>query len=163
MERRDVFEEFAREFIRNRGTSRRPWRIDRILVPIDFSVCSLTALEYAEDVARAFKAELVLVHVEELPLTPAELIEVTEGTAARELTRLADHLRADGVESRCQVRAGAPADEILETAEDEHVGLIVVGTHGRRGVRHLVLGSVAEQLVRKARCPVLTVRPAPGG
>lgn len=157
--REDAFENFARDFIRSHRASRPQWRVDRILAPTDFSMCSLTALEHAEDLARVFRAELVVMHVEEAPLTPAELVAITGGTADREVGRVVEHLRASRIRCRGLVRAGAPAAEILQVAAAEDVGLIVVGTHGRGGIRHLLLGSVAEHIVRAARCPVLTMRP----
>jgi nucleotide-binding universal stress UspA family protein len=156
-EQGEVFENFAREFIRGHRTPRRQWRVDRILAPTDFSVRSLTALEHAEDLARAFGAELIVVHVEEV--TPSELVELTNGVAEREVARVVKHLLADHMRACGLVRAGVPAAEILKVAEEEKVDLIVMGTHGRKGLQHLLLGSVAERIVRAARCPVLTVRP----
>ncbi len=160
-EQDEAFETFAREFIESHRASRPRWHVARILAPTDFSVRSLAALEHAEDVARTYEAELIVVHVEEIPLTPSELVGLTGGAAEREVARVVSHLRADDVRARGVMRAGAPAAEILKVADDEKVDLIVVGTHGRKGVPHLLLGSVAEQLVRDARCPVLTVRPKP--
>lgn len=157
--RDEAFETFARDFIRSHQASRPHWRVDRILAPTDFSVCSLTALEHAEDLARVFRAELVIMHVEEAPLTPAELVAITGGAADREIGRVVEHLHASRIRCRGVVRAGVPAAEILTVAAEEDVGLVVMGTHGRRGMRHLLLGSVAEHVVRAARCPVLTTRP----
>jgi universal stress protein A len=154
----DGYTEFARDFIRSHRASRPRWRIDRILIPTDFSPCSLAALEHAEDLASIAGAELLLLHVQELPLTPAELIELTHDSAEREVSRIVDHFRGRRVRARGLLRAGAPVHEIVEVAADENVSLIVTGTHGRTGVRHLLMGSVAEGLVRTARCPVLTVR-----
>lgn len=157
-EREDVFEDFAREFIRNHHAARSIWRVDRVLIPTDFSLCSLAALEYAQDLAQSVQAELIVMHVEGLPLTPADVVELTLGAGEREVSRVVEQLRAEHVRARGVVRAGAPVEEILEVADHEKVSLIVAGTHGRTGFKHFLMGSVAEGLVRAAKCPVLTVR-----
>jgi nucleotide-binding universal stress UspA family protein len=158
-ESEEVYENFAHDFIRNQRAGRPRWHVDRILVSTDFSACSLTALEYAADLASVFGAELLVVHVEAVPLTPSELVDLTDGAADREVARVVEHLRADGSRCRGVIRTGAPAAEISKVATEEKAGLIVLGTHGRKGITHLLLGSVAEQVVRGAPCPVLTVRP----
>jgi universal stress protein A len=153
-----ILEDFAREFIR-RHEAPRPLRgVARILVATDFSLCSLTALEYAEELARRFGADLLLLHVEEVGLGGVEMTAATHAAAERGLARAVGRLREDRLEARGLLRAGAPADEILKAADAERASLIVLGTHGRKGVAHMLLGSVAEHVVRGAPCPVLTVR-----
>jgi nucleotide-binding universal stress UspA family protein len=153
----DAFEEFAREFIRHHDISRPLLPITRVLAAVDFSLCSLAALEYAEELARQFGAELVLVHATGAPTMPAEVSHVGPGAAARALTRSVERLGQHGLRVRGLLRPGAPADEILRVAEAERASVIVMGTHGRSGVARVLMGSVAERVVRGAPCPVLTV------
>ena len=151
----DVFEDFAREFIRRHQGPRQP--VERILVAIDFSLCSLTALEYAEELARSLGAELLLLHAEGSPAVGSVMAALSHAAAERELERTVQHLRAHQLEARSLLRPGSPPEEVLKAAEDERASLIVMGTHGRTGVAHLLMGSVAERVVRGAPCPVLTV------
>jgi nucleotide-binding universal stress UspA family protein len=153
----DVFEEFAQEFIRRHRGGPPRWPVERILVATDFSLCSLAALEYAEELARKLDAELLLLHAEGVPLAGSDMADLTHRAAERELARTVQQLRADHLEARSLLRLGAPAEEILKAAETERTGLIVMGTHGRKGVAHMFMGSVAERVVRGAPCPVLTV------
>jgi nucleotide-binding universal stress UspA family protein len=153
-----VFEDFAREFIRRHAAPRAPRPVARILVATDFSLCSLSALEYAEDLARRFGAELILVHVEEIILGNVEPMAGVRAAAERELSQAVQRLHADGLAARSLVRTGGAADEILRAADRERADLVVVGTHGRKGFARALLGSVAERVVRGAACPVLTVR-----
>lgn len=146
--------------------------IRRILVPTDFSTCSAAAMEVAIDLAKTYGAEVELLHVWMVPpsmgieaslvvegpggerLSLAELVHVE---AERALARAADELARRGL-SRVHTRLvlGDPALKIL--AESERFDLIVMGTHGRGAIGHALFGSVAERVVRKSRCPVLTVR-----
>jgi len=152
----DVFEDFAREFIRRHPGPHPLWPVERILVATDFSLCSLTALEHAEELARRFAAELLLLHALDVPPGVAEL---PHGPAAeRELVRTIQYLGDHGLEARSLLRGGPAVETILETAASERASLIVMGTHGRTGMTHVLMGSVAEHVVRSARCPVLTVR-----
>jgi nucleotide-binding universal stress UspA family protein len=137
----------------------------RILVPVDFSDCSLDALEYAAMVAQRTQASVRLLHVLEpvsygldftLPQV-AKREEVRERMTDR-LRGLASALQSGEMTADYQLRGGMPADAIIEAAETEAVDLIVMGTHGRRGLSHTFWGSVAESVLRKAHCPVLTVR-----
>jgi nucleotide-binding universal stress UspA family protein len=133
----------------------------KILVPIDFSEPSDAALLYARNLAKAFGAQLHVLHVMENQFLRATF----NSTAAVELgmaNRVAERLSP---EDRTMLRAVSavrmsddPYDEILRYAENEDIDLIVMGTHGRSGVARLLMGSVAEKVVRTARCPVLTVR-----
>jgi nucleotide-binding universal stress UspA family protein len=139
--------------------------VRRILVPIDFSDCSLDAVEYALPVAQQLNAAVTILHVMEpvaygLDFT---LSHPSEQEAKR--ARLGDRLRALvqaaaewGLQADEALRGGLPADSILDYARSRAVDLIVMGTHGRRGISHLVSGSVTEAVLRRADCPVLTVR-----
>jgi nucleotide-binding universal stress UspA family protein len=153
----EIFEEFARAFVRRHGAGAS--RVERILVAMDFSLCALRALAYGEELARKFGAELILVHAEGISLVASETGNVGHAVAERELARVVDQLRAEQLEVRGLLRPGSPAEEILNTAETERVSVIVVGTHGRSGLADVLLGSVAERVVRSAPCPVLTVGP----
>jgi nucleotide-binding universal stress UspA family protein len=139
--------------------------LDRILVPIDFSDCSLDALEYAIVVAQQAKASLMLLHVLE-PVSYGldfTLNHIRAGEQVREswtkrLEELASSHEHSHVPMESQLRGGIPVDSILDSAQTLSCDLIVMGTHGRRGISHALSGSVAEAVLRKARCPVLTVR-----
>jgi nucleotide-binding universal stress UspA family protein len=152
-------------------------RIQRILVPIDFSTASRAALEQAIMLAEAFDARIDALHVwEPAPaVTPAQLgwMAADAGTfcarVEKELQERVEALVAEvAPKSRDRihiiVEAGYVAHTILEKLGETAYDLVVMGTHGRRGFKHLVLGSVAERLVRSAPCPVLTTRaPAEAG
>jgi nucleotide-binding universal stress UspA family protein len=141
----------------------------RILVPTDFSKHSHNALQYAVAFAEKFGAELHLLHVvqdlalflpDTVAVSPVAAPPVDQLTAAvREaLLRV---IRDNGLErlTVCpEVREGTPFYEIIRCAREKDVDLIVMGTHGRSGLAHVLLGSVSEKVVRKAPCPVLTVR-----
>jgi len=138
--------------------------IERILAPIDFSDCSLDALEYAAQTARQFKAKVTIVHVMEpvaygLDFTLAQPRgqDRQERLSAR-LSELASALKGCGLEADYALRGGLPAETILNAERAGASDLIVMGTHGRRGFSHFVSGSVAEAVLRRARCPVLAVR-----
>lgn len=138
----------------------------RILVATDFSECSLRAVDLAVTLATAFRAELTLVHAWEIRVYPymeyvlssAELMSSLEQAAARKLEESLLELKKQVSWARSELRAGAPWQQILEASKGLHADLIVMGTHGRRGINHALLGSVAEKVVRFAEVPVLTVR-----
>ena len=144
----------------------------RILVPIDFSPPSDAALEYARSVAGRYGASLQLLHVAEDPYRAFYSAEVfvpeIEGLREEILSdtekRLKDCLRPADVtdfSATADSIIGTPAGSIVEYAGGHDIDLIVMGTHGRGGMSHLLMGSVAERVVRTAACPVLTVREAP--
>jgi nucleotide-binding universal stress UspA family protein len=148
----------------------RVMRIKRILVPTDLSAASLRALELAEELGKAFKAELVLLFVVETLYTSgdilsagavASVLDAQRKTASGHLGREVARLRRRGLRARSSVGEGAAAAAIVESARRGFVDLIVIGTHGRTGFSHLLMGSVAERVVRTAGCPVLTVGPPP--
>jgi universal stress protein A len=143
-------------------------RLQKILLPTDFSDYSAIATKYACELATKFDAELHLLHALEpyVGSTPefgmgiAFPNYITEAKAAAEKS-LFDVLDPKWVEGRKMIRVvveGSPKLEIIQYARDQNIDLIVLATHGRTGLRHVIMGSVAETVVRTAPCPVLTVR-----
>jgi nucleotide-binding universal stress UspA family protein len=151
--------------------------IKKILVPVDFSDGARPAIEMAATMAHTFGASIELLHVWQppplIPLTmvimpsapdaePVNMEELARSTAGAQMKDLAARQHEQGVkEVRSRVGIGNPAHEIVDLAELGHFDLIVMGTHGRTGLAHAVLGSVAEKVVRRAKCPVLTARARP--
>jgi universal stress protein A len=144
-------------------------RLQKILLPTDFSNYSAAATKYACELAKKFDAELHLLHTLETHLasTPnfglgLDLPKyVSESKAAAEKS-LAGVLDPKWAEGRTVVKAmveGSPKTEIIAYARKHNIDLIVLSTHGRTGLAHVLMGSVAESVVRTAPCPVLTVRP----
>ena len=140
--------------------------IRRLLVPVDFSDYSLEALEYAARLAKQWGAALTLLHVMEpvsygldftLALGGEDAQATRTGLEAR-LADLATPLLAQGLAVDRHLRGGTPIDSILGWTSRQPCDLIVMGTHGRRGLSHLASGSVAEAVLRRAPCPVLTVK-----
>ena len=143
-----------------------------ILVPHDFSTSANHAAAIARDEAKLHGGTLVLLHVIELPYqlgpdavivppetgAPISVKQYAIDSAETHLQDIADRLAKDGVTARGVVVIGAPVDEINRAVERERADLIVMGTHGRTGFRHLVAGSVAERVVRSSKVPVLTIR-----
>jgi len=143
--------------------------LQRILVPTDFSKSSSNALTYAGAFAEKFGAELYLIHVVQdlslfipeavlvgpVPAPPAEQFLAAARTA---LERAIQGLSFPGVTIHSEVLEGSAFDAIIRFAREKDIDLIVMGTHGHTGLAHLLLGSVAEKVVRLAPCPVLTVR-----
>lgn len=141
----------------------------RILVPTDFSKFSQNALTYATAFAEKFSSEVLLLHVvQDLALfipeavlgTPAVTPPVEQfiASAKTALERTVAEMKLPGIAIRPEVAEGVPFEEIIRTAREKDVDLIVMGTHGHTGLAHMLMGSVAEKVVRKAPCPVLTVR-----
>jgi nucleotide-binding universal stress UspA family protein len=141
----------------------------RILVPTDFSKYSQAALTYATSFAEKFGAELHLLHVvqdlalfipDAITVTPPITPPVEQLTAAVRgaLDRVIQENQLQRLSVHPQVREGTPFHEIIRFARDQNIDLIVMGTHGHSGLAHVLLGSVTEKVVRKAPCPVLTVR-----
>lgn len=134
----------------------------KILVSTDFSSCSEAALTMATALARDSGATLLIVHVEEIPLATgsAEFLYSVPEPNTQELKRLLADVkpRDPRVAFEHHLLAGDPAEAIIRTAEQEGVDIIVIGTHGRTGLTRLLMGSVAEAIVRRATCPVLTVK-----
>lgn len=135
-----------------------------ILVPTDFSPCAEHALDYACALAAKLGAKLHIVNAiggvfPDLPvaLTDQMLTSIRDSSTTA-LARLVDARRAGVSFGEVRVIEGDARDVILQAATDVHADLIVIGTHGRRGLSRLLLGSVAEHILRRAPCPVLTVR-----
>lgn len=137
------------------------FNIKRILVPVDFSDCSKKALKYALPLASQFDAELTLLHVVQpaqgVPEMPSLDVQVL-AAAEKSLEALRSTLPAAVASSNSVVREGNPYAEIVAAAKELDADLIVLSTHGRTGLAHVLLGSTAEKVVRHAGCPVLIVR-----
>ena len=144
-------------------------RFKRIMVASDLSKVSRGAFNTAIEFATSRGAELFIVHVIApiSPLVPEQFIqpgilETIEADARRwaerQLLRLAAAARKSGIRVKVLLLSGDPADQIIRAARAHHADLIVVGTHGRRGFSKMMLGSVAEHVLRTAPCPVVTVR-----
>lgn len=146
------------------------WRT--ILVPHDFSSSANHAAAIARDEAKAHGSKLLLLHVIQLPTqmeaetvimpmpdaAPIKLRDYAVNQGEAHLTDLVQRLAKDGVEATSFLRLGNAVDEILTFANENAVDLIVMGTHGRSGIEHLLVGSVTERVVRASKCPVLTIR-----
>lgn len=141
--------------------------LKRILHPTDFSPASRNAQRYAASFARAFGAKLYLLSVSQPlhlafldPLMIQDLDSSQEAAARENLDRLQAELSRQGIEVEAVMRRGSTSLEIVSFAEEAGIDLIVMGTHGWSGLEHILLGSTAQVVVRKAPCPVLTVRAA---
>ena len=138
-----------------------------LLVPIDFSECANQALEYAVNLAGKLEARVTLLHViQAVPLggvdmgvtLPYTYLQDLEAEIMQSMEACLARVTAAGLEGEIVVVHGVPFHEIVETAKAQKVDLIVMGTHGRTGLQHILLGSVAEKVVRLAPCPVLVAR-----
>lgn len=142
--------------------------IGTILVPIDFSPSAEEAMAWAMDLARRYGASLIVAHVlqpvawpaspDGLMLTPTDLLATTRRELDASLERTRASIEAAGIAAKAELLDGTTAAEIAALARRAGAHLIVMGTHGRTGLQHALLGSVAEKVVRTAPCPVLTVR-----
>ena len=147
--------------------------IKTILLPIDGSECSGKALAYALAFAQQFRARVVALHVvdqwwvdqtrhsfgEVRPNVLQEAQARHEEEARGIVAAVADAGSKLGVAVETRIVTGTPAEQIVRLAKELPVDLLIMGTHGRTGISHVFLGSVAEKIVRRAPCPVLTVRP----
>ena len=139
-------------------------KLNKILCPVDFSDRSDRALEYAVFIATTNDASLTLVHVVDhlqgedhffiLSLTAEELQKKLESEARKKLDLLAQKY-SDTIKVETVIRAGKPFVEIVRMAKENDIDQIIMGSHGRTGIPHMLLGSVAEKVSRKAPCPVL--------
>lgn len=142
--------------------------VNKILVPIDFSDYSKGALKYAVQFAKHFHAKIFLVYVVEPTIYPADfsmgqvaipsMDADLQKRADEELTSLAKNFIDPSIEIETMIKTGKPFVEINDTAREKDIDLIIIATHGHTGVEHLLFGSTAEKVVRKAPCPVLTLR-----
>lgn len=142
--------------------------INRILVATDFSTCARRAMEYGLCVARTWHAHVDVLYVLEV-LRALEfdgpfadpMLEMRRKEAARLLEDQATRVKQEGLDVDWHLREGIPSEQIEQAAIDQRTDLVVVGTHGRTGLDHIMLGSTAERVIKQAPCPVLTVRVAP--
>lgn len=143
-------------------------KINKILVPIDFSDYSKNALKYAQEFALLFNAEIILIYVVEHIVYPPDFsmgqiafppIDTELDKRAREeLENLAKNEINPQTKYQILIKTGKPFLEIIQTATELDIDLIIIATHGHSGVEHILFGSTAEKVVRKAPCPVLTLR-----
>lgn len=143
----------------------KPNSITTILVPTDFSDNAMEALFYSEMLAKKFDAKLLLVHVIDAlnyaiteSLQWESLYAHLRGIVQPMLEKMVRDVQKRGVNATSELTVGVPYDQIAKKAQEAKADLIVMGTHGRTGMRHLFLGSVAERVIRLAPCPVLTGR-----
>jgi len=138
-----------------------------ILVPIDFSSHAEAVLAWGAHLAEEHGSRIVLLHVYHLPVEfqqlegaylPPDFWSTVKSEAEQTLARYAEELRARKLEVEAVVREGYPASVIVEEAASRSADLIVIGTRGLSGLKHLLLGSIAERVVQKAPCAVLTVK-----
>jgi len=143
-------------------------QINTILFPTDFSQGARAAMDYALSLARDYKARLIMLYVIQdisiaewyVPssLSVTDMMEEMEKSASREMEKWAAEAAEKAKDIEKVVVHGVPFVEIIRTAKEKKVDLIVIGTHGRTGIDHMLFGSTAEKVVRKSPCPVLTVR-----
>lgn len=142
-----------------------PIKIERILLPTDFSDCAKHALMYALSFATEYDARLVILHVvpqlnlpPELETSAAPLYEDMEKNAREKISRLVPKRFLEKIKVENVVVRGVPFLEIIKAAKKYKADLITIATHGRTGLQHAIFGSVAENVVRQAPCPVFIVR-----
>lgn len=142
--------------------------VSSLLVPTDFSQNADQALEMAKEIARGTNATLHIVHIVEPVVYPADWSYAQVGfadieqelfkNAETELAKKADALKAEGFSVVTSVLRGRASDEICGYAKEQGISIISIGTHGRSGLEHFLFGSTTERVLRKAPCPVLSVR-----
>ena len=143
--------------------------IEKIIVPIDFSTFSKKALENAKELAVLFKAKIKVIHVVDDTIHPAfyiagedSIFDIFPDVKEKTMKSLKELLPEDDnilSEDGLVIREGKPHVEIVKFADEENADLIVMATHGLSGIEHLLLGSVTEKVIRKARCPVFAIKP----
>ncbi|MEE9165880.1 MAG: universal stress protein [Candidatus Neomarinimicrobiota bacterium] len=143
------------------------YTIRKILVTTDFSDYSKYAFTHAVAIAEKFKAELVVIHVIQPTITPADYAWVAPPTTLQSehekncresLEKLVSEVIPEGIKVDTLLAHGAPLREIIDTVRKKKIDLIVMATHGLGGLSHVLFGSTSEKVVRKSPCPVLTVR-----
>jgi nucleotide-binding universal stress UspA family protein len=143
-------------------------KLKKVLVPTDFSDSARQALRYGMSFAKEYGAELTVLHVVEnltvgyasdlFPVPMAEVFQEISGYAKTELAKLGTEARARGLTVQEQVVQGKPSAEIIRFASEHEIDVIVLGTHGKGMLDQALFGSTTERVVRRAPCPVLTVR-----
>ena len=140
--------------------------IRRILVPVDFTETAERAFQYAVELARKFDASVTVLHAYQIPaygfpdaaiIASAELATQMANAGQARLDSLIDSNKTSGISMTAILRDGVPWEEIKAVAEEVHADLIVIGTHGRRGLARALLGSVAENVIRTSNLPVLVI------
>jgi nucleotide-binding universal stress UspA family protein len=142
--------------------------IKKILIPTDFSPSAMHALKYALELNKVFNARLYLLHVlqditdfSEFNLSPSilpQLYAEFEQNATKRLEEIVSTMVPPDIACDTYIVHGVPFYEIIQFAKDENIDLILIGSHGRTGLKHVLFGSTAEKVVKKASCPVLSVR-----
>ncbi|MGN5135031.1 universal stress protein [Aeromonas veronii] len=139
--------------------------IKTLLCPVDFSQMSRAVLDYAVFMAQSHQAQLKLIHVvdqlhgfDSYKILHMTAVEITHEMERQARTQLKELVATLPIPATFDIRFGRAADEIVIHAKEDEVELIVMGSHGRSGISHLLVGSVAESVVRHAPCPVLVVR-----
>ncbi len=143
------------------------FNIKNILVPTDFSTLSQSALEYARDLADNMNAAIHILHVidKSIPFLPgkqnlseAEFADALEADARKHLSAFKKEVESESdVNVICMIKHGIDFEEIVKYAKEIPADLIVIATHGRTGIMHSLLGSVAEKVIQHAKCPVLVI------
>lgn len=142
-------------------------KISKILIPLDFSEFGQEAIQIAEQWAQTFGASIHLLHVVDLrevysldtefiQTAQAQLEPILREHANNELNKISKSLKSPNT---IEVRLGAPLDEIEQCIQENKIDLVIIPTHGRTGLKHVLMGSIAEKVVRHSPCPVLTFRP----
>jgi nucleotide-binding universal stress UspA family protein len=144
------------------------YMIKKILIPTDFSASAMHALKYAIDLNKSFNARLYLLHVlqditdfSEFNLSPTilpQLYAEFEQNATNKLEEIVNTLVPKDTACDTYIIHGVPFYEIIQFSKDEGIDLIVIGSHGRTGIKHVLFGSTAEKVIKKSICPVLTIR-----
>ena len=145
------------------------FNIKNILLPTDFSELSLSAAQYAIDLAKQYEAKIHLLNVIEktppiltihsLDLSEEKITKSIEEEAYNSLEKAASKLRKENVEVATILKKGLDYEEIVNYSQKNRIDVIVIATHGRTGLLHTLLGSVAEKIIRYAKCPVLVITP----
>ncbi len=143
-------------------------QIKTILFPTDFSNGARAAMDYALSLSKDYGAKLILLYVIQdisiaewyIPssISAADLVEDMQKSAGKEMEKWGEEAAARVKDVEKMIVRGIPFVEIIKTAKDRNADIIVIGTHGRTGIDHMLFGSTAEKVVRKSHCPVLTVR-----
>jgi len=143
-------------------------KFKKILFPTDFSPYSDVAMPYAVSFAEKFKSKLFILHVVEIFLPDpdylgiysdiSKIYEDFQAESEKKMKEMKTMKILEGIDIQTSIVGGKPFIEIIKFARDNETDLIVMGTHGRSGLNHVIFGSTAEKVVRKAQCPVLTVK-----
>ncbi len=148
------------------------FHLHTIMVPVDFSENSMGAVDYAVKLGKRFGSRLILVHIYHFPVElltdwsaygtlagSGELLEALRKEREQQLSALAAEKAASGLEIATRVLEGTPFSEIVKAARTEKADILIMGTRGLTGIKHVLIGSTAEKVVRKAPCPVLVLKP----